>query len=35
LALVTQYDLELDQLDVKSLYCDLDEEIYMTQSLSQ
>jgi len=30
LALVTQYDLELDQLDVKSLHGDLNEEIYMT-----
>jgi len=32
LALVAQYELDLDQLDVKTtfLYSDLDEEIYMT-----
>ena len=33
LALVAQYELDLDQLDVKTafLYDDLDEEIYMSQ----
>ena len=33
LALVAQYELELDQLDVKTtfLYDDLDEEIFMSQ----
>jgi len=35
LALASQYDYELDQLDVKTafLYGDLEEEIYMTQPL--
>jgi len=35
LALVTQYELELDQFDVKTtfLHDDLDEEIFMTQSM--
>ena len=35
LALVTRYDYELDQLDVKIsfLYGDFEEEIYMTQPL--
>jgi len=35
LALVAQYDLNLDQLDVKTtfLHDDLDEEIYMTQPM--
>jgi len=35
LALVAQYDYELDQLDVKTafLYGGLEEEIYMSQSL--
>ena len=34
LALVAQYDLELDQLDVRTtfLHGDLDEEIFMTQA---
>jgi len=33
LALIAQYELDLDQLDVKTafLYDDLDEEIYMSQ----
>jgi len=35
LALVAQYELKLDHLDVKTtfLYCDLEEEIYMSQSM--
>ena len=35
LALAAQYDCEVDQLDVKTtfLHGDLEEEIYMTQSL--
>jgi len=35
LALVAQYDYELGQLDIKTgfLYGNLEEEIYMTQSL--
>jgi len=35
LALVTQYELDLDQLDVKTtfLHGDLDEEIYMSQPM--
>ena len=34
LALVAQYELKLDQFDVKTafLYGDLEEEIYMSQS---
>jgi len=35
LALVAQYELDLDQLDIKTafLYGDLDEEIYMSQPM--
>ena len=35
LALIAQYELELDQLDVKTtfLYSDLEEEIYMSQPM--
>jgi len=35
LALVAQYELELDQLDIKTvfLYGDLEEEIYMSQPI--
>jgi len=35
LALIAQYDYELNQLDVKTtfLHGDLEEEIYMTQPL--
>jgi len=35
LALVAQYEVDLDQLDVKTafLYGDLDEKIYMTQPM--
>ena len=35
LALVAQYELDLDQLDVKTVFLhdDLEEEIYMTQPI--